>query len=190
VIMVAGRAQPIELVREYCASHGIQQDLVDQIPQNYIRYGSTLIFRLPEALQGDPERRMAEGWARVLRAKSILKIGGIITGTYRRPSMELLYGPGGDVIHREVGVRFSFDPQKIMFSKGNHPERSRISGIDMSGETVVDLFAGIGYFSLPAAISGKAERVFSCEMNPVAYDYLMKNIKLNRAHAITPPAGG
>ena len=47
------------------------------------------------------------------------------------------------------------------------------------GETVVDLFAGIGYFTLPAAVVGRAARVHACEANPVAYQYLVENARRN-----------
>lgn len=39
---------------------------------------------------------------------------------------------------------------------------------------------GIGYFSLPILVHGKADHVYSCEWNPVAVEALHKNIILNK----------
>ena len=177
--------KPLQSVMEWCASRGMPSELLEKIPSDYTRYGSTLVFRFPLGIPGKFEALAAEAWARVLEAKSVLKVTGIIHGTYREPAMKRLYGPGGDVIHRENGIRFRFDPEKVMFSPGNLPERMRIAELDIREETVVDLFAGIGYFSLPAAVHAKAERVYSCEINPVAFRYLEENIRLNHAENIT-----
>ena len=140
---------------------------------------------IPENLEG----MIAGTWAKVLNTRTVLKITGIIHGKYREPEMKRLFGPGGDITHRENSIRYKFDPEKIMFSQGNHIERTRIANIDMRGEIVVDLFAGIGYFSLPAAVHAGAREVHSCEINPVSYEYLKENIRLNRAHNVIPILG-
>ena len=47
--------------------------------------------------------------------------------------------------HRENGVVYEFDVTKCMFSSGNGTEKDRISRLAKSHETVLDLYAGIGY---------------------------------------------
>lgn len=44
---------------------------------------------------------------------------------------------------------------------------------------VVDLFAGIGYFSLVYAVHCNAKHVYCCEWNPHAVEALKQNAKLN-----------
>jgi len=99
----------------------------------------------------------------------------------RTPRTELLHGTAGEVRHRESGYTYILDPQKVMFSMGNRNEKTRIAGLIRAGsgnERVADMFAGIGYFTLPMA--GAGARVHAIEINPVAFGYLERNIRENR----------
>lgn len=67
-----------------------------------------------------------------------------------------------------------------MFCKGNISEKERLSKFDCSNEVVVDLFAGIGYFTLVYLVHSKAKFVHACEWNPAAVEALEKNLKANK----------
>jgi tRNA wybutosine-synthesizing protein 2 len=69
-------------------------------------------------------------------------------------------------------------------------ERRRMATIAATNETVVDLFAGIGYFSLPMAVYSKPKKIFACEINPIAYSYLCANVVLNHVSSIVEPLLG
>lgn len=66
-----------------------------------------------------------------------------------------------------------------MFSIGNITEKLRIASFDCSGEVVVDLFAGIGYFVLPYLIHAGAKHVHACEINPHSIEALKDNLRIN-----------
>lgn len=51
--------------------------------------------------------------------------------------------------HKEGGVLYSLDVTKCMFSSGNTTERQRMGRLHCAGETILDLYAGIGYYTLP-----------------------------------------
>jgi tRNA wybutosine-synthesizing protein 2 len=98
----------------------------------------------------------------------------------RTPRTEVLWGEVGEVEHHENGYAYIFDPRLVMFSQGNHLEKMRMAGlVEKSGkpERVADMFAGIGYFSIPMAGSGA--HVHAMEINPVAFDYLNRSIERN-----------
>ncbi len=76
-----------------------------------------------------------------------------------------------------------------MWSKGNNNERLRIAKLVDDGETIIDMFAGIGYFSIPIGVHSKASNVYSIEINPNSYYYLCENVKLNKLNNITPILG-
>lgn len=72
----------------------------------------------------------------------------LTTGT-RDSQAQLVLGASGWVQHKEGGVLYSLDVTKCMFSSGNTTERQRMGRLQCTGETILDLYAGIGYYTLP-----------------------------------------
>ena len=90
-------------------------------------------------------------------------------------------GPGspGWITVTEQGVRQSLDMTRVMFSRGNITEKIRFAKLVQQGEIVVDLYAGIGYYTLPALVLAKAAHVYACEWNEDAVFALTYNLKTN-----------
>jgi tRNA wybutosine-synthesizing protein 2 len=109
-------------------------------------------------------------------------------GRERIPDVRVLSGESSDVCHREMGMVFWLDPARVMFSKGNRGEKVRMMGLIRKEERVADMFAGIGYFTIPAARSGA--RVHAMEINPVAFRYLCRNIRENRVDSLVTAGCG
>ena len=105
----------------------------------------------------------------------------------RKPIVEPIYGDKNETIHLENGIRYKLDVTKIMFSSGNIDERISMGEIVKEGEKIIDMFAGIGYFTLPMAVYGNPEVIHSIEINPVAFSYLKENIELNDVKNIVNP---
>lgn len=120
--------------------------------------------------------------------KTIMKIDHI-KGTKREPVYEILYGSETETIHKENGCLFKLDLSKVMWSKGNNNERLRIARLVEDDEVVLDMFAGIGYFSIPIGVHSDAKHIYSIEINPNSYFYLNENVKLNKLTNITPILG-
>lgn len=119
----------------------------------------------------------------------IVKLGRI-SGLKREPDVEVIVGEGTETIHRENKCKFKLDVSRIMWSKGNTTERKRMSLIVEDGETVVDMFAGIGYFSIPIAVHSNPAKIYSIEINPVSHGYLCENVHLNDVEGIVDPILG
>lgn len=67
-----------------------------------------------------------------------------------------------------------------MFSRGNVTEKKRFgASLVQRGERVLDLYAGIGYYTLPALLLGNAQHVYACEWNPDALLALRYNLTQN-----------
>lgn len=113
------------------------------------------------------------------QVKSIIKINKI-NGQMREPEIEVLYGNETETINKENKCLFNLDLAKVMWAKGNVNERFRIAKLVKPGEVILDMFAGIGYFSIPIGVHSKAKKIYSIEINPNSYNFLKRNIELNK----------
>jgi len=171
-------------------SKEIPLELLDRLPDKWEKIGDVLTIVLPSVLD-DYKNIVGKKYAEVLNCKTVLKDIGGIKGEFREPNVKIIYGSKNTItIHKENKVKYKLDPQKIMFSSGNMNERIRMATISNENETVVDLFAGIGYFTLPIAVYSKSKKILACEKNKVAFDFLCQNIVLNNVTAIVEPRMG
>lgn len=166
----------------------IPPDEKNLLPAGWQILGDIIIISLHEKLESR-KREIAEALLSIYpRCKTVLLDRGI-SGQMRQPRREVIAGGGTETLHKENGCLFKLDAMKIMYSQGNLAEKKRMSRLGR-GETVVDMFAGIGYFSIPMAVHSKPEKIFSIEINPVAFGYLRENIKLNKVENIVEPLIG
>ncbi|MHA2122412.1 MAG: class I SAM-dependent methyltransferase, partial [Promethearchaeota archaeon] len=117
---------------------------------------------------------------------------GRIVGRYREPeNIEFIAGVDDPIVqHKEHGVTYQFDITKIMFSKGNINERKFLATLVKDGEVIVDMFAGIGYFSLPIGKHSKVEKIYAIELNSESFHNLSENIKINHLENRIQPING
>jgi tRNA wybutosine-synthesizing protein 2 len=171
-------------------TNDISPDLIDYLPEKWEKIGTILIIKLNKRLQSF-KKKIGKIYAEVLQCKTVLQDIGGITGVYRKPNVDIIYGlKNTETTHKENGILYKLDLQDIMFSSGNMNERKRMANISNKNETVVDLFAGIGYFTLPMAVYSKPKKIYSCEINPIAYKYLCQNIIINHVTSIVTPLFG
>ncbi len=113
--------------------------------------------------------------------KSVLAKDSERHSEFRLRDFKLLSGdPDVEIIHKESGCRFKFDPRLAYFSPRESTERERINLQVTSGEDILVLFSGIG--PLPICITKKNPDVMvtAIELNPDAHRYCLENIRLNK----------
>ncbi|MBU1158683.1 MAG: class I SAM-dependent methyltransferase family protein [Candidatus Thermoplasmatota archaeon] len=180
------RVDPIETIRKDAE---VPDTLRGLLPDKWEQFGDVVVIRLPKALDGH-ESSVGDIYARVLGVKAVLRDTGGVTGMFRMPIVKTIHGSDTVTIHKENGILYKFDAARLMFSSGNVEERLRMSEIMCNGETIVDMFAGIGYFSLPLAVNQLPKKVISCEMNEISYSYLLENVRLNDVEGVVEPILG
>ena len=183
------RQTPFESIKK-TLSLVLPSGVMSRLPDKWEKIGTVVTIKLPDKLKQYQEI-IGKVYAEVLGCTTVLNDVGGISGVYREPVVEIISGASiTETIHTEYGIRFKVDPQRIMFSSGNMAERRRMATISNRHETVIDLFAGIGYFTLPIAVYSKPKKVFACEINPLAYRYLCTNVVLNHVTDVVEPLLG
>ena len=160
----------------------VDKSLQEDIPLHWEQHGDLVL--LPEnSFSLDKWKVFAdELWKVVVESLGVTRLAKkstISNDGFRTPKVSLLPGNSGWVTHIDNGIKYTFDVTKCMFSSGNITEKIQVGNFDCDGQTVVDLYAGIGYFVLPYLIHSKAAMVYACEWNKNAIEALKRNLKLN-----------
>lgn len=112
------------------------------------------------------------------------------TGTKVR-GLEWLAGRvGTETRHRESGCDFMVDISKVYFSPRLSYERMRVAKEVRGGEVVVNMFAGVGTFSIVIAKHSGAERVYSIDKSRDAFRYMVENVEVNKLGGRVVPLEG
>ncbi len=171
------------------ALHGeIPEKCLHLLPRGWFILGEVIIVKVHPRLK-DYESIIGRALLQHYpRCCTVLADEGI-AGQLRQPVRRTIVGSRSRTRHKENGVVFHLDAREVMFSPGNLRERMRMSRLG-TGENVVDMFAGIGYFSIPMAVHSRPRKVLAIELNPYAYQFLCQNIRENHVEEIVQPIHG
>jgi tRNA (guanine37-N1)-methyltransferase len=110
---------------------------------------------------------------------------GEVSGEYRTRELTVLAGiPTTRTEVTEHGHRFAVDLAGAYFSARLSTERQRILEQVRDGETILDMFAGVGPFAI--TLAAKAAFVVAADLNPQAIELMLANIRQNRAGNVLP----
>ncbi|MEN2974036.1 MAG: class I SAM-dependent methyltransferase family protein [Candidatus Caldarchaeales archaeon] len=159
----------------------LPRDLHHYIPSSIDLIGHIALIDIPDPLKdysGEVGRAVMMVYPHV---KTVLSKEGGTIGDYRIRSFNMIAGsPITETIYREHGCIYKLDLGKVFFNPRMSGERLRIALEVKDGEYVLDMFAGIGPFSILIAKKNPSARVVAVELNPEAYRYLVENIYLNK----------
>jgi len=160
---------------DHLRQRGWTDDEIERAPSSWAVLGTVILVEVGEAPR--PEEVGEALLALHGEADTVLAREGI-SGAHREPEVRVLAGEGDtETVHVEHGTTYAMDLAEVMFSPGNKAERARMGEAVSEGERVVDMFAGIGYFTLPMARAGA--EVSAIERNPVSFRFLLENVRRN-----------
>lgn len=114
-----------------------------------------------------------------------------VKGDFRLRKLEYISGDKRTVtIHKESGCLFHVDIRESYFSPRLAHERMRIARQVGNREKIVNMFAGVGCFSIVIAKNSNAKKVYSIDLNPAAVIYMQENIRRNRVYSKVIPLLG
>jgi len=113
------------------------------------------------------------------RIKVVLAATSPVKGDYRLRDFVVMAGENRTTtFHKEFGIILFVDVSKAYFNPRLSTERNRIAGLANSDEIVIDMFAGVGPFTI--MLGKRVKKVIAMEINPDAFTYLRKNVELNK----------
>ncbi|MBR9689515.1 MAG: hypothetical protein GOV01_01285 [Candidatus Altiarchaeota archaeon] len=151
--------------------------------------GDIIIVYIPDRIWSKRSDIGKQAKALYPRIKAVFAKKGAVSGEYRLPELELIYGEGSETIHKERGLRFKTDVKKAYFSPRQGSEREKLIDYVEPTDRVAVLFAGIGPLPVYFSKLTSAKEIIAVEVNPDAFHYLEENLKLNKCRNVTPVCG-
>jgi len=145
--------------------------------------GDIAIVKLSEGVRAyGPEVGRAI-MAAMKNVKAVFDQEGGLEGEFRLRRLRHIAGEERTLtLHRENMLRFMVDVEKCYFSPRLSTERARIADLVEEGEVVLNMFAGVGPYSITIAKRKKSE-VYSNELNETAFRLHLENNRLNKVEA-------
>lgn len=185
--------------RRESAPHGLAEALggvltdgeLDELRTSFDIIGDIAILMIPEGLE-EREGEIARALFRVHKnVRVVCKRVGAVEGDFRVRPLDIIAGPEVTVTtHKEHGCIYRLDLGEVFFTPRLATERERVAKQVKEGETIVDMFAGVGPFSILIAKSARPKKVYAVDLNVHAFEYLKKNIGLNHVEGLVEPILG
>jgi tRNA (guanine37-N1)-methyltransferase len=175
-------------VREMLQGKLTDQEITD-LRNSFDIIGNIVIVEIPDNLLEHKEL-IGETTLKFTKRKSVYMKKSPIKGVTRVRDIEFICGVNNPVtIHKEQKIRLKLDVSKVYFSPRLTSERKRIREITDDGEKILDMFCGVGPFSIVIASRNKVD-ITAVDINDVAIDYLKENIRLNKLQGKIHPICG
>jgi tRNA (guanine37-N1)-methyltransferase len=169
----------------------LSSEYLSNVYNSFDIVGDIAIFRLPRNSSVNAQTAAEAIMNAHRNVKTVLLQASPVAGDLRLRRLTHVAGENKtSTIHKEFGCLFAVDVAKCYFSPRLSHERMRIARMVEPNETVVNMFAGVGCFSIIIAKHSSAAKVFSIDINPAAIRFMQENIKLNMVYDKVIPLQG
>jgi tRNA (guanine37-N1)-methyltransferase len=154
-----------------------------QVYSAFDQIGSIVIIKIPDALLPKKLVIAQAILENIKTAKSVFAQVSAVQGDFRVRDLEFLAGENTTLTeYKEHGCRFRVDVAKAYFSPRLSTERQRIAEMVQDNEIIVNMFAGVGTYSIVIAKANRTCKVYSIDSNDAAAELCTINAKLNKVH--------
>ena len=153
---------------------------IKELVSAFDQIGDIIIVRIPDSLISKKKIIGKALLEQVKTAKTVFHQSSPVEGDFRTRNLELIVGDEKtETEYKENGCRFIVDVEKAFISPRLSTERERIANLVNDNDVIINMFGGVGMFSLLAARK-KSCTVYNIDINPVATKLCEENIKLNK----------
>ena len=152
----------------------------EELFSSFDQIGEIIVLRIPDSLKSKKKIIGETLLDQVKTTRSVFYQSSPVEGEFRTRNLEILAGEDNtETEYKESGCRFLVDVEKAFFSPRLSTERERIANLTHDNEIIINMFGGIGMFSILAAKISKCT-VYNIDINPNASLLCEKNIELNK----------
>ena len=142
--------------------------------------GNIAIIKIPDQLLAKKHVIGNAILSNIKHVRTVYMQTSAVKDRYRIRNLECIAGIDDPItMYKEHGCLFKVNVKTSYFSPRLSTERLRIAEQVKDGETIVNMFAGVGTFSIIIA-KMKRCKVYSIDINPEAHRYALENIRLNK----------
>ena len=158
----------------------LSEEESEELFSSFDQIGEIIVLRIPDSLKSKKKIIGETLLDKVKTTRSVFYQSSPVEGEFRTRNLEILAGEDNtETEYKESGCRFLVDVEKAFFSPRLSTERERISRLVSDGEIMINMFGGVGMFSILAA-KMKNCTVYNIDINPDASLLCEKNIKRNK----------
>ena len=176
-------------VSDYRLLVDVPEELRPLLPSSFDTVGSIAIVKMEDEVAPYAAKIGKAIMATQISIKTVCMDSGVID-QFRTRNVKVVAGEKTmETIHKEYGLTFKVDVARAFFTPRLATERQAVAKQVKPGEVVIDMFAGIGPFSIMIAKTGSPRVVYAIDMNPDAIELMKENIVLNKATSVSPILG-
>ncbi|MFP4142035.1 MAG: class I SAM-dependent methyltransferase [Thermoplasmata archaeon] len=165
--------------RDYKELLEVPQELEEYLPASYDIIGDIALVKIPDELEGYQEKIGEAILGTHKNLQTVFEDRGVY-GEFRTRDVRHIAGDNKtDTLYREYGAEFEVDVEGAYFSPRLATERWRVVEKTQKGESILDMFAGVGPYTVLIGRNVEVEHISSIDINPKAVRYLKKNVRRN-----------
>jgi tRNA (guanine37-N1)-methyltransferase len=169
----------------------LPEEIIPFLYRSYDIIGDIAVLRVPRNLERYSKIIAETIMAVHKNVNSVWQQHGPVSGDFRLRELKWISGrKTSETIHKEYGCFFKVDISKCYFSPRLSYERMRIAKLVNRKEIIINMFSGVGCFSIIIAKHSPVEKVYSIDINPVVISYMQENIQLNKVEGKVIPLMG
>jgi len=148
------------------------------LPKSFVEIGDCIFINEIQEEFYDKKKIIGEIFLKEFGVRAVFLKKSEFYGEFRIAKWERLAGFGDTfTVHKENNFYFALDLSKVFFNPRMGNERLRVINQVSNSEVIIDMFSGVGPYSIPLA--KKKNFVFAFDKNEFAINFLKINMKIN-----------